>query len=135
MTRARPGSGPKQTELLPGRQELDERVDLGARQLLGEVGRHHALLEAGFEVGIRADDRLARERSERLPGALRLGWELVEVRPDGSLRPGWAERMAAGAPRRHEDVLARRRGDLPAPRRRGRGIPGDRRDVRTDRLG
>src|SRR5437667_81275 len=49
-------------------QVLDERVQLRLRQRRAEGLRHHVLRVSRLDVGVRVDDRLPRERLERLTG-------------------------------------------------------------------
>src|SRR5439155_24883401 len=81
-------------------EELDERVELGARELLLEVLRHHIRLEAGRDLGVRIHDRLADE-----VGALALQ-NLIEVRPHLAARARRGKRVTRVASGAREESLA-----------------------------
>src|SRR6266496_6718473 len=60
-------------------QILDERVEL----VLGQLeGRHDVLRKALLDIRVRVRDRLLDEVRDRLPGALGIRRQLVEIGPD-----------------------------------------------------
>src|SRR6266568_1514477 len=95
-------------------QILHEGVELLLRQRLERL-RHHVVRVALLDVGARIHDRLARELGQRLPRALGLLRQLVEIRPDLPGRAGGLERVTGRA----AVVLEYRGAQLrPAARRR-----------------
>src|SRR3954453_5459632 len=82
------------------RQELHERIDLGAAEGTPVVGGHDPLGVALLDLGVGLDDRLLDER-----GVLALE-HLVEVRPGVAPRGRPGELVAGAARRRAVCVLA-----------------------------
>src|SRR5215212_307854 len=83
-------------------QILYERVDLLWTELGLEVLRHHALREAGGDLGVGILDRLLDE-----PGALACDVDLGQIRPDRAGGSGVRQRVAgAAAALAGEDRLA-----------------------------
>ena len=66
----------------PCRDEGDEGVDLLAGERVAEVPRHDIRLEAGGDHLVRVDDRLLHVGRGILARLLRVGGDVVEVRPD-----------------------------------------------------
>ena len=107
-------------ECLPAAVGVETALEpLGVR--LERLDRRHACRRlAGFSAGDEGGDvsnllvaQVALERRHRAASALHLGDDLVEgrirvveVRPDGSARPGGVQRVAAAAPGVGEDLRA-----------------------------